>query len=425
MNQDRRAGDVRRVSECYVRRMRVKRPELATAVDAGFAVVGAGLTALATWAPSSLIGTTVTGPPALRAVLPLLVGGPLLLRRRAPLLMWIILWSGISLQVLITRQEPQGPELAFVLAAGSYALAAHASLRRALAGLVVAVPGLTIYVIAGHPKVPGAVNIRTLFGGQTLGAPWFLAGVIAAFWLAGVFVQARRQAAALAEHNRTLARQAEQAVAAERTRIARELHDIVAHHLSVVVLQAAGARASGQPADRALEKIEHSGRQALTEMRRLLGMLREPDEEADLTPQPGLAELPALADSVRAAGLPVLLAVDGDSAAVPEAVGVSAYRIVQEALTNVLKHAGSAHAEVTVGCADDVVTIDITDDGAGLHEALVPAGPALEGPARADGRGLAGMRERVVMFCGELSTGPRPGGGFAVRARLPLGDRSP
>jgi signal transduction histidine kinase len=382
--------------------MRVKRPGRGTVLDAGFAVVGAGLTALATWAPSSLTGTTVTGAPALRAVLPVLVGAPLLLRRRAPLLMWILVWTSISLQVLVTRHEPQGPELAFVLPAGSYALAAHTSLRRALAGLVVTVPGLTIYTLVSHPKVPGALNISTL-GGQTLSAPWFLASVIAVFWLAGVFVRARRQAMALARHNAALQRLAEQAVAAERARIARELHDIVAHHLSVVVLQAAGARASGRPADGALEKIERSGRQALSEMRRLLGLLREPGEELALAPQPGLSELPSLAASVRAAGLPVELVIDGDHTAVPAAVDVSAYRIVQEALTNVLKHAGPARAEVTVGCADDAVTIEINDDG----------------------QGLTGMRERVALFGGELVAGPKPNGGFAVRARLPFGGRSP
>jgi signal transduction histidine kinase len=413
---------------CYGRRMRVKRPERGTVVDAGFAGVGAALTALAVWAPSSVIGTTVTGPLALRAVLPLLVGAPLLLRRRAPLLMWILVWTGISLQGLVTRQEPPGPELAFVLAAGGYALPVHASLRRALAGLAVAVAGLTIYIVASHPKVPGTLNIRTLFGGQTVGAPWFLAGVIAVFWLAGVFVRARRQAATLAEHNKALARQAEQAVAAERARIARELHDIVAHHLSVVVLQAAGARASGQPADGALAKIEHSGRQALAEMRRLLGMLREPDEEPDLTPQPGLGELPALAESVRAAGLPVRLVIDGDGAALPAAVDVSAYRIVQEALTNVLKHAGSAHADVTISYVEDAVTIEVTDDGEGGRAVLgvpVMAGAGPPGTADADGRGLTGMRERVALFGGDLRAGPRPGGGFAVRVRLPLGDGSP
>lgn len=407
--------------------MQVKWPERGTVVDAGFAVVGVALTALATWAPASLIGTTVSGPPLLQAVLPLLIGGPLLLRRRAPLLMWVMVWTGISLQALITHQEPRGPEMAFVLSAGSYALAAHASLRRALAGLAVAVPGMAIYDTASHPKVVGVLTIRILFSGQTLGSPWSLAFAIAVFWLAGVFVRTRRQTAALARHNTALARQAEQAVAAERARIARELHDIVAHHLSVVVLQAAGAQASGQPADRALEKIEHSGRQALTEMRRLLGMLKGPDEEPDLTPQPGLDELPTLAESVRAAGLPVRLVIGGDRAAVPAAVGVSAYRIVQEALTNVLKHAGSAHAVVSIGYADDAVMIEVADDGADPHAAPAPAGaaPALASTADAGGRGLTGMRERVALFGGELRAGPEPGGGFTVRARLPLGNGSP
>jgi signal transduction histidine kinase len=402
---------------CYGRRMRVKRSDLDRALDVGFAVVGVGLTAVATWAPASLIGTTVSGPPLLLAVLPLLVGGPLLLRRRAPLLMWVMMWTGIALQALVTHQPPQGPELAFVLSVGSYALAAHDSLRRAVAGLAVAATGMTVYTLASGQDVGWVLTIRGVFGGHGHSSTWLLALVIVVFWLAGVFVRARRQATALAGHNAALKAQAEQAAAAERARIARELHDIVAHHLSVMVLQAAGARASGRPADRTLEKIEHSGRQALTEMRRLLGMLREPDEEPQLTPQPGLGELPALADSVRAAGLPVHLVVDGDAAGLPAAVGVSAYRIVQEALTNVLKHAGAARAEVTIGYRDDAVTIEVTDDGVALGED--PDLVVTEAP-QAGGQGLAGMRERVALFGGDLRVGPKPGGGFTVRARLPV-----
>jgi len=240
----------------------------------------------------------------------------------------------------------------------------------------------------------------------------FFVGEILACWMLGVFVRARRHEAALAARSAALERQAEQAVAAERARIARELHDIVAHHLSVVVLQAAGARASGRPADGALQKIERSGREALTEMRRLLAVLREPRDEPGRYPQPGVGQLPALAESVRAAGLTVDLVVDSDHGALPAAVDVSAYRIVQEALTNVLKHAGPAHAEVAVGCADGAVTIEVTDDGAGI-----PASGAETG-----GQGLTGMRERVAIFGGELRAGPRPGGGYAVRARLPLGE---
>ena len=212
--------------------------------------------------------------------------------------------------------------------------------------------------------------------------------------------------------NAALQRQAEQATAAERARIAREMHDIVAHHLSVIVLQAAGARASGKPAGATLEKIENSARQALAETRRLLGVLRDPDEETGLAPQPGIGDLDALAASVQAAGLPVHLVIDGDLAALPATVDVSVYRIVQEALTNVLKHAGPARADVTIGCGQDAVTIEVTDDGT--------ADPGRQAPA--DGHGLAGMRERAAVFGGELAAGPRPGGGYAVRARLPLGD---
>jgi signal transduction histidine kinase len=236
-----------------------------------------------------------------------------------------------------------------------------------------------------------------------------------AFWLAGVFVHARRRAAWLAARSAALQRQAEQAAAAERARIARELHDIVAHHLSVVVLHAAGARALGRADPQTLEEIERSGRQALTETRRLFGVLRDPAQETGRAPQPGISELPALAGSLRAAGLEVSLSVDGDHTALPPAVNVSAYRIVQEALTNVLKHAGPARAEVTVGCSDSAVTIEVTDDGQGS-----PAHPAPLAPT--GGQGLAGMRERVAVFGGDLRAGPRPGGGFTVCARLPIGE---
>jgi signal transduction histidine kinase len=381
-------------------------------LDAGVAIAGIGLTAVAVWAPSSLIGTPVAGPRWLLAVLPLVLGAPLALRRRAPLLMWTVIWAAIALQALITRSALQGPELVFVLSVASYSLAAYSSLRRALAGLAVMAPGAAIYVWASRASGSGFLSVREIVGGQPRGASLLLIAEVLALWLAGVLVRARRQAVSLAVRNQALQRAAERAVAEERARIARELHDIVAHHLSVVVLQAAGARASGRPAAAALEKIEDSGRQALTEMRRLLGVLRAPREEFRLTPQPGLGELAALAESVRAAGLPVRLVVDGDHAALPSAVGVSAYRIVQEALTNVLKHAGPAHAEVAVGWADGAVMIEVTDDGSGNPAAGAQAG----------GHGLAGMRERAAVFGGELVAGPRPSGGFAVRARLPLGD---
>ena len=378
--------------------------------DAALGIAGAGLIAVAASGSPRLIGSeAIAGPSWLLALLPLLVGAPLVLRRRAPLLVWLVTWAGIGLLCLLAHNSVRGLAFTFVLLAAAYSLGAHASFRRAVDGLVLAAP--VVFVISNHGEL-GLVLGKGGGGGPgvTLAALQLLA-----CWLAGVLVQARRRADSLAARSAALQRQAEQAATAERARIARELHDIVAHHLSVIVLQAAGSRASGKPAGAALEKIENSARQALAETRHLLGVLRDPGEEAALAPQPGTAELGALAARVRAAGLPVHLVIDGDPGALPAAVDMSVYRIVQEALTNVLKHAGPARADVTVGCAPDAVTIEISDNGTGEPGARAPA----------DGRGLAGMRERAAAFGGELAAGPRPGGGFAVRALLPLGGGPP
>jgi signal transduction histidine kinase len=377
-------------------------------VDAGMGIAAAGLTAAAVWGPPALVGTAIAGPWWLRALLPLLMGAPLVLRRRAPLLMWLAIWAAPALLSLLPGDQPQGVEFTVVLFAAAYSLGAQASLPRAAVGLIITAP-----VVAEITEKGGLALAFSQHHGTAAVAATSLQ--LLAFWLAGVLVRARRQAVALAGRNAALQRQAEQAAAAERARIARELHDIVAHHLSVIVLQAAGARASGRPAGVPLEKIENSARQALAETRRLLGVLRDPDEATGLAPQPGIGDLDALAASVGAAGLPVSLVIDGDLAALPAAVDVSVYRIVQEALTNVLKHAGPARADVTIGRAAGTVTIEITDNGTGEPAPLTPAG----------GHGLAGMRERAAIFGGELAAGPRPGGGFAVRARLPLGDGPP
>jgi len=370
-------------------------------LDVSLAVAGTGLVAAAGWVPVEPEGPVVRGPLWLLVVLPLLTGAPLAVRRRRPLLMWTVMWAGVSLQALVTGNAPAALGLTLVLLAGGYSLAAYSTLLRAVAGLPVMATGMVIYIVAGH-AAGGSPDHNMIFAGEIL-----------ALWLTGLVVRARKRSAFLAARNAELDHQAERAVAAERARIAREMHDIVAHHLSVVILMAAGSRASGKPSLAALEKIEDSGRQALAETRRLLSVLRGPDESAALVPQPGLGELDALADSVRSAGLPVHLAVDGDHAALPAAVAVSAYRIVQESLTNVLKHAGPARARVTVNCVGDAVTIEVTDDGTGNPTAGAHGGR----------HGLAGMRERVAAFGGDLRAGPEPGGGFAVRARLPLDDR--
>jgi signal transduction histidine kinase len=378
--------------------------------DRLMAIAAAGLIAVVASGSPRLIGSeAIAGPSWLLALLPLLLGAPLVLRRRAPLLMWLAIWASITLLFLSAANSLRGLAFTFVLFAAAYSLGAHASFRRAVAGLALTAP--VVFVISDRGELalafsqqPGDAKTVTLSALQLL-----------AFWLAGVFVHARRQAASLAARSAALQREAEQAAAAERARIARELHDIVAHHLSVIVLQAAGARALGKPAGTTLEKIENSARQALAETRRLLGVLRDPQDETGLAPQPGIGDLDALAASVQAAGLPVNLVMDGDRALLPTAVSVSVYRIVQEALTNALKHAGPARADVTIGCAQDTVTIEITDNGVGAPGPLAPA----------DGHGLAGMRERAAVFGGELAAGPRPGGGFAVRARLPLDGLAP
>jgi signal transduction histidine kinase len=390
---------------------RLLRGDPGNIVDALMGIAGAGLIAVAAWGSPRLIGSeAVAGPSWLLALLPLLLGAPLVLRRRAPLLMWLVIWASITLLFLLADNSLRGLAFTFVLFAAAYSLGAHASFRRAVAGLVLTAPVIAVLSHRGELALTFPQGEQGGHAGVTLASLQLLA-----FWLAGVFVHARRQAVSLSAHSAALQRQAEQATAAERARIARELHDIVAHHLSVIVLQAAGARAQGKPAGTTLEKIENSARQALAETRRLLGVLRDPDEETGLAPQPGIGDLDALAASVQAAGLPVNLVISGDRAALPAAVDVSVYRIVQEALTNALKHAGPARADVTIGCAPDTVTIEITDNGIGEPGPLTPA----------DGHGLAGMRERAAVFGGELAAGPRPGGGFGVRARLPLGGLAP
>lgn len=348
----------------------------------------------------------------LRALLPFLIGAPLVARRRRPLFMWAAIWAGVSLEALVAGQAPSTLGVTIVLLIGGYSLAAHDSLRRALVGLGVAAGGVGISAVAGH-----GWSGEVVVGGYDLverasGTPVLVAEILA-LWLAGAVVRIRRDAATAAARHEALDRAAEGAVVAERARIAREMHDTVAHHLSVVVLQAAGAYASGRPTLETLEKIEHSGRQALAETRMLLDVLRGSDDGVELAPQPGIGSLPALVASVCKAGLPVTLAVDGEWPKLPVTIDVSTYRIVQEALTNALKHAGDASARVKIDCSRDAVAIEVRDDGAG----------ALGGGSEPAGHGLIGMRERVALLGGELRAGPEPGGGFAVRVKLPLEGR--
>jgi signal transduction histidine kinase len=239
-------------------------------------------------------------------------------------------------------------------------------------------------------------------------------------WASGRVVRSRTRlterlheaAARLAEQQ---AEEATRAAAEERRRIAREMHDLVAHSMSVMVVQAGGARRIiGRDAGRAVQaaaRIERIGREALAEMRHLLGMLHPGADQAALAPQPTLAELGALVERANAAGLPAVLAHRGERHPLPAGLDLAAYRIVQEALTNALKHAHGAPTEVIVDWAPDAIALAVVDRGGG--RAGVANG----------GHGLVGMRERVRLYGGELETGPLPDGGWRVRATLPCGDR--
>jgi signal transduction histidine kinase len=277
----------------------------------------------------------------------------------------------------------------------------------------------SLRVAAGTAVVLLLVNVASRFDdwGSRLLFGVAVYAMFAAAWLLGDNLRTRRAYLREVEDRaerleREREADARRAAGEEQARIARELHDIITHNVSVMTVQAAAAGDvfETQPgrAREALDSIESSGREALTELRRLLGAVRTDDAPSELTPQPGLSRLDDLVEQVRAAGLDVELSIEGDPRELPVGVDLSAYRIVQEALTNVLRHASASNAVVTVRYRDDSLVLVIVDDG---------RGPA---PNRSEGRGLIGMRERAVLVGGELQVGPAPDGGFAVKARIPL-----
>src|SRR5215211_1898055 len=372
-------------------------PPSAWLFDSGLALVAAGLS---TAFFVELVGRGVPrGTLALGYGLVLLHTLPLAARRRFPgTVLGISVGSGLASAALGLPPVVLG--VAILVAV--YSVAAYGTRWVSLAGLAAAELGS-----AAVQLTPGRFEWPT---------PVSNALVIGAAWLLGHFVGVRR--AYTVQLERTRAEVARRAVAEERLRLARELHDVVAHAISVIAVQSGvGAHvANSQPeeAAKALAAIEATSRAALTELRRLLGVLRQDGEsQGDLAPVPGLADLDALLAEVAKAGLAVRLRVEGTPSQLPAGVDLSAYRIVQEALTNVVKHAGPARAQVTIRYRDHEVMVEVTDDGRGA------AAPTVDGRARV-GHGLIGMRERVSVFGGDLEVGPRPGGGFRVAARLPF-----
>lgn len=287
-----------------------------------------------------------------------------------------------------------------------YALAVWTPARRFAIGFGLVVAG-SIATSAGPD-----VGLR--------GAVQWTAVVGAVMLLVRRVVGDRERRARVAERERDVA--AREAVVEERARIARELHDVIAHHVSMIVVQAGAERrvlGDANPATRdVLETVERIGRGALTETRRLLGMLRG-DANEPLTPQPGLADVPALVGQLRAAGLPVELQIDGERRELPVGIELSAYRIVQEALTNALKHAGEARATVRVRYGVESLDLEVTDDGVGALGSGSYGSSGTNG-ARGQGHGLVGMRERVLLYGGRFDAHQDPAGGFVVRAKLPI-----
>ena len=379
-------------------------------LDAAAVLIIAGVWEWQVLSTGQHLGTHVEGPKWLTVPLGLLIALPLWWRRRAPLLACSLVIGGIALQAGVSGDSPEGLELIVLWMLMPFSVAAHSSRREGAIGLGLTLAGFAVYAAEN-------ANITGGRAGDVWAGAFFLILSVGS-WLAGTVVHGRRERASLQARATLLEREARLAVDEERSRIARELHDIVSHNLTVVVVQAAGARAQAAPDApdaSTLEKIERSGREALVEMRRLLGVLRrpEPDDEDSLSPSRGIADLSQLADHLRDAGLDVELSLDCEGAALASALELSAYRIVQEALTNTLKHAGP-RARVLVRVARDpgVLTIEVRDDGAGQ--------PPRQQLSADGGHGLIGIQERAAVFGGSVHAGPRPDGGFAVHARLPL-----
>jgi signal transduction histidine kinase len=371
-------------------------------VDAAVAVVLLALTAIPLATDSLQAGQRPTDIWAYLLAAALCV--PFVFHRRFPVAAITVACCALVLYAVGRYNAYPGLPI-FVLVAG---ISLHSTRRRALLAAGLAAVALSVAVWLQPERVATSSTwVASLLA-------------VAVAWLWGENLRNRRARwAAMEERARRLEAEREerdrQAVTAERLRIARELHDVVAHSMSVIAVQSGVANhvIDSRPAQarQALATIEATSRSALVELRRLLGVLRQGDDPvASLEPNPGMAELGRLADQIRSAGVEVELKVEGEPGDLPPGVDLSAFRIAQEGLTNVLKHGGGV-ARVLVRYSPGAVAVEIADDGR--------AGVAEEAPAEGTGHGLIGMRERVAVFGGELTAGPVPDGGYRMAARLP------
>jgi signal transduction histidine kinase len=327
---------------------------------------------------------------------------PLWWRRRFPVaVLAIVVCAEVAKWALQVSNDPSGPALVFAV----YAVSVY---DRTRARLFVAVAAIVIIASAVASLVLGQFPIsRTLI---PAGATSLVA------WVIGDYIRGRRAffAELITRHRRESEASRRQAVEDERLRIARELHDVVAHNVSLIAIQAGAARVAGNvdgAGQKALQSIEVSARDTLAELNRLLGVLRKEPGQPELSPQPGLEQIDSLLKAANDAGLEVALKTTGAQRPLPAALDLTAYRIVQEAITNALKHAHASRLEVRVAYLPDALELIIRDNGEGGSEDAVRA---------STGHGLIGMRERVALFGGELEAGTSDVGGFTVRSRLPI-----
>jgi signal transduction histidine kinase len=337
------------------------------------------------------------GDASTRGVVLTLAAAAALAARRAQPLVVLAVTLAAAIAIVAGGETPGG----FCILIALYTVATTCPRRVSLAALVP-----TAAIVTG-------VSVATADAGDSaVAAALATAPVGVGIWGLGAYARLRRERAALVERERE--QLARIAIHDERTAIARELHDIVAHSVTVMLVGVRGARdvlrASPEVADDTLARVEASGERSMAELRRLLGLLRRPEGVADFRPQPSLTDLAGLVASFSDAGLPVRLEVSGERPPLPEGVEVSVYRIVEEALTNVLKHADPGEVVVRLAYRSPLLAVEIVDDGVATAS------------EHATGHGVLGMRERVALLDGELEAGSREGGGYRVAARLTIGD---